>query len=122
MPIHTFTHQGTGAEIDVILPAAKLRDELVFIRIPGTHRFVFQNDPDYSLLFHPSQLEGVNTITLNRERVPQRVNTPKIVQSDYQANRVMRGYRELEDAGKLRKSSFTPDQVKRAWAMPDNEG
>jgi len=122
MPIHTFTHQGTGAEIDVILPAAKLRNELVFLRIPGTHRFIAEHDPDYSLLFHPSQLEGVNVITLQRERIPERFNTVKIVQSEHQAKRVLQGYRELEDAGKLRKSSFTPEQVKRAWAMPDNEG
>jgi hypothetical protein len=122
MPLHTFTHEGTGAEIDVILPIAALRDELVFLRIPGTNLFIAEFDADYALRFHPSQLAGVNEITLKRDRVPQRVHTPRIVQSAFQANRVLQGYRELEDAGKLRKSSFTPEQVKSAWAMPDNEG
>jgi hypothetical protein len=66
--------------------------------------------------------EGHAALIFKRVRVPQRVTTPRIVQSEYQAGQVMKGYRALEDAGKLKNSGYTPEQVKRAWSMPDNEG
>jgi hypothetical protein len=59
-------------------------------------------------------------IVLRRVRVPQRVSTG-LVREQTQAESVLKGYSKLEDAGKLGKSSFTPEEIKRAWEMPDTE-
>jgi len=92
MPIFEFT-DGQGYVTDIYLPTGQIVDEI--------------------------EEDGRK---LSRVRVPSRISTPRIVQSEYQADRVLKGYRALEDAGKLRKSEFTPAQVKAAWEMPDNEG
>lgn len=92
MPIFEFT-DGAGFVTDIYLPLGKIVDEI--------------------------EEDGRK---LKRVRVPSRISTPRIVQSEHQASQVLKGYRALEDAGKLPKSEFTPDQVKAAWEMPDNEG
>jgi hypothetical protein len=51
-----------------------------------------------------------------RSRVPDRVALVQFKRDPHsQANQVLAGYREAEAKGKF-KSSYTPEQIKRAWS------
>lgn len=94
MPIFEYENAETGLTIDVYQSLTAVRDEIV-----------------------------ENGITYKRRRVPSRLSTSRRTSpGDHQTSEVLKGYRALEDAGTLSKSSYTPAQVKAAWALPDNEG
>jgi hypothetical protein len=121
MPIFTFEHEATGARVDVILPAKALRDLIVFHREGTTNIFTANAGEDRVEVAH-RLAEGHAALVFKRRRVPDRINTPRINQTDHQAGEVLKGYRALEDAGKLSKSTYSPAEVKAAWALPDNPG
>jgi|GEM_PF-3527940 hypothetical protein len=93
MPIYEFENAEAGLTVDVYMAVTQLRDEIV---------------------------QG--GVVLKRRRVPSRISTPRINQTEHQASEVLKGYRALEDAGKLGKSTYSAKKIKEAWAMPDNEG
>ena len=59
--------------------------------------------------------ELVDTIVLTRRTVPRSVGTP-LATPPSQERSVLAGYSALEDAGGLRGSRYTPEQIKAAWA------
>jgi hypothetical protein len=61
------------------------------------------------------------TIHLPRVTVPRRLGIVGIRHGYSQAEDVLEGYRQAESKGTLRRSEFTPDEIKRIWARPDNE-
>lgn len=62
-----------------------------------------------------------DAITLRRVRVPRRIATVGIARRPTQGDSLIEGYRKLEEKGghHLRKSSFTPEQIKHAASLPD---
>jgi hypothetical protein len=62
-----------------------------------------------------------DSITLRRVRVPRRIATVGIARKPTQGDSLIEGYRKLEEKGghHLRKSSFTPEQIKHAASLPD---
>ena len=67
---------------------------------------------------HLPVAELVDTIMLTRRTVPRSVGTP-LATPPSQERSVLAGYSALEDAGKLRGSRYTPEQIKAAWAADD---
>ena len=70
---------------------------------------------------HLPVAELVDAITLTRRTVPRTVGTP-LAPAPRQDRSVLAGYSALEDAGKLRGSRYTPEQIKAAWAADKTEG
>ena len=64
---------------------------------------------------HLPVAELVDTIMLTRRTVPRSVGTP-LATPPSQERSVLAGYSALEDAGGLRGSRYTPQQIKDAWA------
>ena len=64
---------------------------------------------------HLPVAELVDTIMLTRRTVPRSVGTP-LATPPSQERSVLAGYSALEDAGGLRGSRYTPEQIKAAWA------
>lgn len=63
-------------------------------------------------------LDGiVDEIVLTRRTVPDRVGICGLAKAPTQGDQVLDTFRKLESAGNvdIRKSEFTPDQIKAAW-------
>ena len=60
----------------------------------------------------------VDEIVLKRRTVPDRVGIVGLASAPTQGDKVLAGYKQLEDRGQLagRSSEFTPEQIKTAWA------
>lgn len=82
--------------------------------------YEFTNDEHGIAVDLPFPVEGrPDEIVLKRRTVPSRVSVKAFASAptDNPADRVLSGYKALEDSGRLGFSEFTPDQIKRAWAQ-----
>ena len=80
--------------------------------------YVFENQERELELDVYLPLDGiVDEIVLRRRTVPDRVGICGLAHAPTQGDQVLDTFRQLESAGKidLRKSEFTPDQIKDAW-------
>ena len=73
---------------------------------------------DFTVDVHLPVSKVVDTIVLTRRTVPRSVGTP-LATPPSQERSVLSGYSALEDAGQLRGSRYTPEQIKAAWAADD---
>lgn len=61
-----------------------------------------------------------DAITLSRVRIPRRIGTIGIARQPTPGDSLIEGYRKIEEKGSaaLRKSAFTPEQIKYAASLP----
>lgn len=69
----------------------------------------------------PLPIEQRDNVTIKRRTVPRSVAVAGVAGDPFdQGKRVLEGYRRAEEKmGSRFKSEFTPDQVRRAMALPD---